>query len=287
MSVRRDLGMHSGHDVYPDGIISCAVPQEYHSRESCTLAELLKVTLVGDNRITRLPEVIAVSFSNMYEEGGHDWWCTLRITGVHDNVDLSSCVEWLLPESDASYKLTSMIVHRHSGPARRSHIAGHYVCQFLELGEWYMADDTLVRKCEPLRSMQGSTYFPYVLFLKNVANIEGDICPMQLEHRVDDFVLRQLEVAPHLEFDAVLLSGLSAQQRGVLSNSVDCLLEGLLYDELSLPQRRVLHQCSPIIQALGSVDSSSEHRNQARKAPIASHAVGTYVAPHKHQRRSA
>ena len=140
--------MHSGHDVYPDGIISCAVPQEYHSRESCTLAELLEVTLVGDNRITRLPEVIAVSFSNMYEEGGRDWWCTLRITDVEDNVDLSSCVHGLLPDSDASYKLTSMVVHRHSGPARRSQTAGHYVSHFLELGEWYEADDTLVRKCD-------------------------------------------------------------------------------------------------------------------------------------------
>ena len=83
--------MRTGHTVCPNGIISCAMPEEYHGRSSCTLQEVLKSTLCSDNAIDECPEVLAAAFSNMYQEAGDDWWCDIEITDVDAALDSPDC----------------------------------------------------------------------------------------------------------------------------------------------------------------------------------------------------
>ncbi len=250
--------MRTGHTVYPNGIISCAMPEEYHGRSSCTLQEVLKSTLCSDNAIDECPEVLAVAFSNMYQEAGDDWWCDVEITDVDAALDSLACARNAPPEVDATYKARAITIHRHSGPARRSRTAGHYIAQFVENGVWYVADDTYVHKCEPLRSLQGSVLFPYVFFqTKNTMDAQ-DVDPMTCEDHVDDFAAKQLEAAPHLELDAVSLRGLDEAERLELSDGVAAILEGVQFESLPRQQRKVLQMCSPVLEAPGVIDSDSE-----------------------------
>ena len=126
--------MRTGHTAHPNGIISCAMPEEYHGRSSCTLQEVLKSTLCRENAIDECPEVLAVAFSNMYQEAGDGWWCDIEITDVDAALDSLACARNAPPEVDATYKARAIIIHLHSGPARRSRTAGHYIAQFVGNG---------------------------------------------------------------------------------------------------------------------------------------------------------
>ena len=60
--------VHTGHRTYPDGIISCSLPDGFSGRHTCSVQELLLTTLHDDDALDRCPEVLAIVFPNMYEE---------------------------------------------------------------------------------------------------------------------------------------------------------------------------------------------------------------------------
>jgi hypothetical protein len=249
--------MHTGHAVYPNGIVSCAVPEVCRAKGSCTLAELLKATLCNDDAIDHCPDTLAVAFDNMYEEHGHDWWHEFEIRELNAEVDLSSCSRQAPPGRDASYNLRAAIIHRHSGQARRTQTSGHYIAQFKRGDSWYVADDAFVNKCEPLRSMQDDVLFPYVLFLTKSDVDIADLEPMDCNIEMDPFVLQVLERAPHLELDAELLFSLEEVQQNHLSDGIERLLAGDLFDDLQRDQCLVLRKCSAILRDV-LVDSDSD-----------------------------
>ena len=80
----------SGHAVFPNGVITCKLPQEFTDRHSCTLQELLQHTLCDDNALKRCPAVLVLAFDNMYAVGTHHWWVDLKLTGVDADLDLSA-----------------------------------------------------------------------------------------------------------------------------------------------------------------------------------------------------
>jgi hypothetical protein len=59
----------TGHAQFPDGLVECALPEEFKARDSCSLLELLQNTLHGDSALLHSPDVLALAFDNMYEEG--------------------------------------------------------------------------------------------------------------------------------------------------------------------------------------------------------------------------
>ena len=176
------------------------------ARRSCSIQELLKNTLHSGEALDRCPEVLAIAFENMYEEGGAMWWADLVLTGLDDAIDLSSCVRSAISSADATYSLRACVIHRHSGPASQNTSHGHYIAHFCQGGTWYVADDTYVRSCTPLATSSGAPLFPYILFLQKHGVSEQFLQPFTCVSREDDsFVSYLLERAPHLEFDATSL----------------------------------------------------------------------------------
>ena len=129
----------SGHANHPDGVISCSLPEGFSARRSCSVQELLQNTLHSDEALDRCPEVLAIAFENMYEEGGTMWWADLVLTGLDDAIDLSSCVRSAISSADATYSLRACVIHRHSGPASRNTSHGHYIAHCCQGGTWCVA----------------------------------------------------------------------------------------------------------------------------------------------------
>ena len=100
----------------------------------------------------------------MYQEADATWWTDLELIGINDDIDLSPCVWSATAPSDATYSFRACVIHRHSGAASQLATSGHYITQFREGAEWYVADDTYVRTCTPLTTASGARLFPYILF---------------------------------------------------------------------------------------------------------------------------
>ena len=82
----------SGHHLALGGVLSCAVPDEFHTRQQCSLLELLINTLHSENALDNVPDVLIIKFDNMYEEAGCDWWVHLKLLDISAELDLAPCV---------------------------------------------------------------------------------------------------------------------------------------------------------------------------------------------------
>jgi len=255
--------VRSGHRRYPDGLISCSLPEDFSARHTCSVQELLQNTLHDDDALDRCPEVLALAFTNMYQEANATWWVDLVLTGINDDIDLSSCVRSDAPSIDATYRVRACVIHRHSGAASQLTTSGHYIAQFCEGGQWFVADDTYVRTCTPLTTASGAHLFPYILFLQKQSAPEEILQPLTCARREDEaFVSGLLERAPHLEFDATSLRALPHEHRESFVAAVTSLLSGASIDALSSLDRFWLGGCSRVLEAV-TLDSSDEEQGQS------------------------
>ena len=254
--------LRSGHPTYPDGVISCSLPEGFSDRHTCSVQELLQNALHDDDALDRCPEVLAIAFTHLYEEAEIAWWVDLQLTGIDDDIDLSSCVRSPVLSIDASYRLRACVIHRHSGPASKCMTSGHYIAHFCQSAQWYVADDTYVRTCTPLSTESGAHLFPYILLLQKQGADDECLEPFTRSLWEDDcFVTGLLEQAPHLEFDATSLRALPQEDRDSFVAAVTSVLGGTFIDALSPLQRFMLGRCSRVIQActLDSSDEEDEH----------------------------
>ena len=251
--------LRTGHTSYPDGVISCSLPDGFSARHTCSIQELLQNTLHDGEALERCPEVLAIAFANMYQEDDVTWWADLDLTGLNDDIDLSSCVRSAISSTDATYSLRACVIHRHSGSASQLTTNGHYISHFCEGGTWYVADDTYVRTCTPLTTASGAHLFPYILFLQKQSVSAQFLQPFTCSHLGDDsFETGLLERAPHLEFDATSLRALPHELRESFDTAVTSLLNGTPIDALSSLHRFMLGKCSRVLEAVTLVSSEEE-----------------------------
>ena len=142
---------------------------------------MLTAALAGDAQPRVLPPVVVVSFSNIYEFAGQEFFLNARIKDLSRSVEIQTFSDDAdddveVAADSASYSVRLAVYHMANSSAedgaklstRRT--SGHYKCAFRELTRWYSADDSAVREIDaPPR------IFPTVVFLERTSAFKQDL----------------------------------------------------------------------------------------------------------------